>query len=266
MEPRAWALQMRYRRPVVLTAAVVLPFLVSWVLSVGRVTVAPAAAVLLLVMVVVGVAAAGDRVAGVLAALSAGAWFDFFLTAPYHTFAIDDRDDLEVTVLLVVIGAAVAELALWGRRSEERAGTRAGYLDGVMQAAGAIALHSAPPDELAREVGEQIRRVLDVTRCEFHRGRVLDARYAVLQPDGSVLRQGREIDVDRRGLPTDESTVLPVRSGDTTLGYFLVVSAADAARPAREQRRVAVLLADQMGVVLAGEARRPPDPRSGLDR
>jgi len=60
------------------------------------------------------------------AALSSGVWFDFFLTEPCLWFTISDRDDIEVTVLLVLIGAAVTEVALWGHRARGRAGRRAG--------------------------------------------------------------------------------------------------------------------------------------------
>jgi K+-sensing histidine kinase KdpD len=38
------------------------------------------------VVVVVAVAATGNRVAGALAALSAATWFDFFFTLPYPGF------------------------------------------------------------------------------------------------------------------------------------------------------------------------------------
>ena len=46
-----------------------------------------------------------------LAAVSPAAWFDFFLTQPYERFAITHREDIETTVLLVAVGAAVTELA-----------------------------------------------------------------------------------------------------------------------------------------------------------
>ena len=51
--------------------------------------------VLVLVVWVVAAAATGDRPAGVLAAVSAGAWFDFFLTEPYLRFTIADADDIK---------------------------------------------------------------------------------------------------------------------------------------------------------------------------
>jgi hypothetical protein len=41
------------------------------------------------VVVIVAVAAAGNRLAGYLAALSAAAWFEFFLTRPYEQFTIN---------------------------------------------------------------------------------------------------------------------------------------------------------------------------------
>ncbi len=62
-------------------------------------------AALALILVVVAVAASGHRLAGVLAAVSAAAWFDFFLTVPYERFTITRRADIETTVLLA-IGAA----------------------------------------------------------------------------------------------------------------------------------------------------------------
>jgi K+-sensing histidine kinase KdpD len=52
-----------------------------------------------LVLWVVAAASTGVRLAGVLAALSSAVWFDFFLTAPYLTFVIIDRADIETTVL-----------------------------------------------------------------------------------------------------------------------------------------------------------------------
>jgi K+-sensing histidine kinase KdpD len=97
------------------------------------------AALAMVVVVVVAVAANGDRLAGVLAAVSTAVWFDFFLTQPYERFTITRRTDIETTVLLLVIGAAVTEIAVWGRRHYAIANRRAGYLDGINNAARAVA-------------------------------------------------------------------------------------------------------------------------------
>jgi len=47
-----------------------------------------------------------------------------------------------------------------------------------------------------------------------------------------------------------EETLVLVRRGETTLGYFIFFSADKIAYPSVEQRKVAVLLADQMGAAL----------------
>ena len=69
-----------------LVAGLVGPFLVALALVPFRTDLSRTNAALILVVVVVAVAALGSRTAGVLAALSAAAWFDFFLTRPYQTF------------------------------------------------------------------------------------------------------------------------------------------------------------------------------------
>jgi len=96
-------------------------------------------AALVLALVVVAVAAVGHRPSGLVAALSSAVWFDFFLTEPYYDFTIADRDDIETAVLLTLVGLAVTEIALWGRRHQSRASRREGYLDGVVAAARMVA-------------------------------------------------------------------------------------------------------------------------------
>ena len=89
----------------------------------------------MLILLVVAVAANGYRLAGYVAALSAAVWFDFFLTRPYERFTILRRADVETTVLLLLIGVAVTELAVWARHQHAVASRRAGYLDGISAAA-----------------------------------------------------------------------------------------------------------------------------------
>ncbi|MBL8926233.1 MAG: DUF4118 domain-containing protein [Pseudonocardia sp.] len=112
-------------RTLALTAAVLAPVVVGALLSLARDLIANNNAALVFVLVVVAVAATGYRAAGLLAALVSAASFDFFLTRPYLTFTINDRDDVETAVLLALIGLAVTEIALWGRRQQARASTRA---------------------------------------------------------------------------------------------------------------------------------------------
>jgi len=127
-------------------AAVALPLAVAAALVPFRTTLPSTVAVLLLVTVVVAVAANGQRVAGLLAAVSAAAWFDFFLTQPYERFAITHREDIETTVLLVAVGAAMTELAGRGRRHKSVAKTEARYLVAIRTTADLVASGASATD------------------------------------------------------------------------------------------------------------------------
>ncbi len=126
-------------------------------------------AALALILVVVAVAANGYRLAGILAAASAAAWFDFFLTRPYERFTINSRADVETTVLLLFIGVAVTEIAVWGRRQHAAASRRAGYLAGINAAAQAAATGSSAL-ALVDQVAGQLIRVLSLESCRFQYG------------------------------------------------------------------------------------------------
>ena len=111
------------------------PLVACAVLALFRDSVANTNAALGLVLLIVAAAATGIRAAGIVAALSSAAWFDFFLTEPYNSFKITDRADFETAVLLVLVGVAVSEVALWGYRQQARVSQEQGYLAGVCSAA-----------------------------------------------------------------------------------------------------------------------------------
>ncbi|WP_395690210.1 DUF4118 domain-containing protein [Nocardioides sp.] len=237
-------------RPWIRVGAVVAPVLTGAVLGALGDGVTSAAAALILVLWVVAAASTGDRVAGVLAALAGAASFDFFLTEPRHRFTISSTDDVETTVLLVVISLAVSEIALWGYRQQRAAQRRAGYLDGVLDAARSVAEGHLPTEALVDVVARQVADVLGADDCRFVEGPVHDARVAVLDQDGGLTRGGRLVDVARTGLPTDEYVAVPVRRGDRVVGHFLVTATTRVSYPSAEQLRVAVLLADQVAPAL----------------
>lgn len=243
---------MQRHRSALIAAAAVAPLLCCAGIAVFRESVTAATAALVLVLVVVAVAATGDRLAGIVAALSSGAWFEFFLTKPYGRFTISDPNDIEITVLLVLVGVAVTEIALWGRRQEARASRRAGYLDGVFGTSKIIAVRETTPDALIDHVAHEIVQVLDIDECRFVMGAGLTegTEGASLDHDGHVTRSGHRVDVDRDGLPTDERIGLLVRQGSVVHGLFELTAATRVVRPSAEQLRVAVLLADQVGAAL----------------
>jgi K+-sensing histidine kinase KdpD len=211
---------------------------------------------LLLVVVIVAVAAFGIRLAGVLAAVSSAVWFDFFLTVPYYRFTIDNGDDVELTILLVLIGAAVTEIAIWGRRQQARASRHRGYLDGVITASQAVAAGGST-DDLIEQVRAELTVVLGIDGVKFVAGDK-QTQAPRLNPDGSVTRGSQLLEVERDGLPTNSEIELAVQHAGRIRGRFLLIAAARIARPDLEQRQVAVALADQVGAALStNEALHP---------
>jgi K+-sensing histidine kinase KdpD len=241
---------MERHRSALIVAAAVAPLLCCALLAAFRESFTAATGALVLVLIVVAAAATGDRLAGFIAALSSGAWFEFFLTEPFGRFTITDRNDIELTVLLVLVGVAVTEIALWGRRQEARASRRAGYLDGVLGTSKIIAVPEASPDALVDHVAHQIVKILDIDEYRFVLGAGPGPEDASLDHDGYVNRRGSRVNVERDGLPTDEQIGLVVRQGGIAHGQFVITAATRVARPSVEQLRVAVLLADQVGAAL----------------
>ena len=247
-------------RSAVLAAAAGLPLLACAVLTLVRDTVANTNAALGLVLLVVAAASTGIRAAGLVAALSSAVGFDFFLTPPYLDFTITKQADIETAVLLVLVGAAVTEVALWGRRQQARASRQQGYLDGVLGTAATVSAGRTSTGSLVERVRSQLIDVLQVERCRFDP----TGRHALasINPDASVSYAGHPIDAERAGLPTDSEIALEVRSGGVVYGRYLLTAATRVVRVSPEQCRVAIALADQVGAALAaasGDRRRCPD-------
>jgi K+-sensing histidine kinase KdpD len=230
--------------------ALVAPLALAAILVPFRASFPNTDAALALLLVVVAVAANGYRLAGILAAASAALWFDFFLTRPYEHFTITRRVDIETTVLLLVIGVAVTEIAVWGRREHAAASRRAGYLEGIHAAAQAVAT-GASPSALIEQVASQLTRVLSLGSCRFQYGAAGLGRPARMQHDGTVIAaQQQPWDVDAEGFPPGTDTELLVEGGGVFQGRFLMTPT-PGARPTLEQRLLAVALADQVGAALA---------------
>jgi hypothetical protein len=233
-------------RALIRWVALLLPVATGGALALVRDSMDSSTAAMVLVLAVVAASATGDRIAGVIAALSAAASFDFFLTVPYYSLSIHNRDDVELAVALLVVGVAVTEIALWGRRQQASALRRDGYLQGL-----ADLLDLAPgtsADAHGRAIATAITHALGADRTEWVPA---DPQWAdaVVGTDGIVESGGRVLPVQRVGLPTDAYTALPVRQSGRVVGHFRVVTSTRVVRPTAEQLRVALLLADRMAAV-----------------
>jgi hypothetical protein len=229
-------------------AGLAAPLALAAVLAPFRSSFANTDAALAMIVIVVAVAAAGNRLAGLVASVSAAAWFDFFLTRPYETFTINRAADIETTVLLVIIGAAVTEIAVWGRRQHSAASRRAGYLDGINDAARAAATGDSP-SAVAGRIAAGLIELLSLRSCEFQYGIAGIGGPARLEHDGTINFDGEPYDPPYGEWPPALGLELLVESGGRLRGRFLMQPGKHL--PTREQLLIAIALADQAGAALA---------------
>ena len=225
----------------VAAAAILLPFRASW----SNTNVA-----MLLVVVVVGVAAIGNRVAGAVAAVSAAVWFDFFFTVPYYRFTIRGSADITTAVLLLAVGVAVSQLAARARRLQVVAITDAGYLAQIHQTA-SLTQTARSPDAVADHVREQLIGLLDLEGCRFEYGSLL-GHPPRLEPDGTVIAGHGKWDVEESGLPGEEIELRTFGNGQY-YGRFMM-KPKPGSKPSLQARLVAVTLADQAGRAFSATA------------
>ncbi|WP_460110052.1 DUF4118 domain-containing protein [Streptomyces sp. YKOK-J1] len=226
-----------------LAAGLAAPFLVAIALVPFRTGLTHTNAALVLVLVVVAVAALGSRAAGVVAALSAAAWFDFFLTRPYQTFDINASADIETAVLLLVVGVIVSQLAAHARRLEVMTVTDADHLARIHRTA-ALAQSANSADTVVDHVRIELTDLLDLRACRFEYGSLV-GRPPRLEKDGSVTVGRRSWNPDTDGWPEGEIELRAYGNG-RYLGRFMLTPGPGAV-PALQARLVAVTLADQTG-------------------
>ncbi|GGW24136.1 DUF4118 domain-containing protein [Streptomyces alanosinicus] len=237
-----------------LTAGLAAPFLVALALVPLRTSLTHTNAALVLVVVVVAVAALGSRTAGVVAALSAAAWFDFFLTRPYETFDITASADIETAVLLLVVGVIVAQLAARARRLEVMTVTDADHLARIHRTADLVQCANSA-DIVVDHVRGELTGLLGLGACRFEYGTLL-GRPPRMEKDGSVTVGRRTWNPDTDGWPEGEIELRTYGNGHYQ-GRFMLTPGPGPVPPL-QARLVAVTLADQTGAALdtAGPVRR----------
>ncbi|MGP8162205.1 MAG: DUF4118 domain-containing protein [Acidimicrobiales bacterium] len=235
---------LRHTEWLVRLAALAVPAAVAAALVPVRVSFPGVEAALVMVVVIVAVAAWGDRLAGALAAISAGIWFDFFLTRPYERFAISHRQDIETTALLFAVGLAVTELTARGRHHRAVAAEESTFVTALHDVARMMA-EGDDPEVIVTQVEGVLATLLELRNCHYSPGPPTgDA--AVISQDGEVLLAGFSWNT----LPGSQ-VELPVEYQGQIYGRFVLVPNPGVAVPL-ERRFVAAALANEVGAVLAG--------------
>ncbi len=231
-------------------AAIAAPLLAALVLQPWRSDWSNTNVALLLVVVIVAVAAIGNRLAGALAAVGAAVWFDFFYTVPYERFSIRSSSDIRTFILLLVAGVAVSQLAARARRLKVITITDARYL-GLIRESAALAQTARSPDAVVDHVRQQLTGLLELTACRFEYGTLL-GHPPRLEPDGTIVTRHGRWDADQAGMPAEDVELRVFGNGEYYGRYMLTPKAGSA--PPLQARLVAVTLADLAGRALGGAA------------
>jgi hypothetical protein len=205
---------------------------------------------LVLVLVVLVGAMIGGRRAGVVTAVAAAMSFDFFHTKPYNSLKIASSSDIETTLLLLIVGIAVGEIA--GRADRVQTSTREQRraLARVHRVA-QLAAAGESVDDLISAVCAELIDTLGLAECRFEWAPFTGA-YPRLEPTGTVATTVHRYTSEGLELPR-EGVEIPVSTGGRTAGRFVLIPSPGTGL-GLERRLVAVALADQLGVVLARAA------------
>jgi hypothetical protein len=224
-----------------------LPVAVSAVLVPFRTNFALPASALVLVLVVVAVGAFGNRFAGVLAALSSAAWFDFFLTKPYETFNITYRPDLQTEISLLVVGLAVTEIAARSRGHRQAASEEAHNVALIHDFTELVASGEPAQFVIARAASE-LTTLLGLRDCRFDT-EMSDRHPTRIEHSGVVALGGLRWGAHLSGLPGREVELIVQFRGER-FGRF-VMTPTPGAPVSSDRLLVAAFIADQVGAALS---------------
>jgi K+-sensing histidine kinase KdpD len=222
--------------------------------------------VILYLLVVVAAAAIGGRAAGIVAALSAALAYDYFLTTPYHTLAIDTLAQVITVALLVATGMVVSI----GGRARRRSAALAEAHAEAIRLLHRVTETAAAGGAVDRVAAKGLQRLLGVRRVSvLHRspdGFAVTVDVGDTQPplDLEALthldREGRIPQGHHRVL--DGTMVLPLEgvaldlvARQQPIGYLVVIPGRDV--PADRTIRLAVAaMANEVAVAASEQSQR----------
>jgi hypothetical protein len=203
--------------------------------------------VALVLSCIVVVAALAGRAAGLATAVTAALAYNFFHTRPFYSLRISSGRDAATVGLLVVIGVIVSEMGAWRRRAIA-ASTRRLQGSRALEAVAAQLAAGARPDEIWDAVRKALMESLDLVDCRFEAGQ--SPSVPEIPRSGSLFSESMRLGRDGFELPAQGAAIAVAYAG-RTLGHIILVPGGQAGSQ-RDIRQVAVALADEYAVALAG--------------
>jgi two-component system sensor histidine kinase KdpD len=206
--------------------------------------------VLLALILVLGAAALGGVVPGIVGSLAAVVAINYFLVEPIGTFRIAEPGNVVALVVFVTVSSTVAMLMDRVRRRSHEAARATAEANALARAAAVLA---AAPDPLP-DLLEQLRRLAGVDSAAVMR-RGDDGRWAVEATSGEPVPTSPS-DGASYDLSTDGGTVVVFQPSPAAAGDGTVLDAfVDALSVALESRRLQAEAADA-AVVAEADALR----------
>jgi K+-sensing histidine kinase KdpD len=203
---------------------------------------------LVLVVVIVGAATFGGRLAGAITSIVAAISFDYFHTQPYYNLRISDREDIITALLLLIVGLIVGELATRRAASRREVVVHARGASWLEDVASVVAA-GADSDEVWPVIRRALTEQLDLTECRFELQPVTVALTGIERTGQIASRDLHWVRGGGFALPAD-GVAVPVVNEGHTLGRLVLVPRPNTGTT-KAQRRVAVALADQLAVAAA---------------
>jgi hypothetical protein len=226
------------------------PILVSGILVPFRDDLAAANIVLVFVVVIVLAATVGTRVSGAIAAVISAMSFDFFFTHPYQSLKIDSSDDVQTTILLLIIGLLVAEIVTYSRRHRLASEHRGDEIARLHRVAELVASDSDAED-VVLSVQAELIGLLSLRDCRYETP-PFDSELPVLERNGAIAGDHRHWIGGEYTLPA-QGAEIPVLGRGRSYGRLVLVPDLSVG-VSIEERIVAIALSDQLGAAFAADS------------
>jgi K+-sensing histidine kinase KdpD len=224
------------------------PILVAGVLVGIRDEIDSANVALLLVLVVLAAGVVGGRLPGAVGAVVGALSFDFFHTQPYGSLSIASRDDVETTLLLLVVGLVAGQIAVRARRSRSLATARRSEIQQLHHVA-ELVVGGASAADVERAVCDELTQLLTLRDC-WYEAEPSTRTLPRLERNGAIAAtKYRHLGEEGFALPVD-GVEIPIFVNGREQGRLLLVPEPDVG-VSLDRRLVAIAIADQLGAALS---------------